>query len=156
MEIRPATVDDVPAVLPLVRKICELHERWDSARFRTIENPELQYENWLKDRATDPRSVFLVAAHDNKIVGYVVCTIEKEIPIYWMPECGWIHDLWIEPDYRNEGWGRQMTLLVIERFKALGVRQIRLQTAANNETARHLFQSCGFRACCIEMLRELS
>lgn len=30
MLIRPATIADVPAVLPMVAKICALHESWDS------------------------------------------------------------------------------------------------------------------------------
>lgn len=155
MEIRKATVEDVPNVLPLVSAICRLHEAWDPARFGMIERPELRYENWLEGRATDERSIFLVAEHEGRLVGYTVCTIEKEMPIYWMPECGWIHDLWIDEAYRNEGLGRQMTMLMIERFKELGVKQIRLETAASNETARKLFASCGFRVSTIEMLMEL-
>ena len=155
MEIRKATVEDVPNVLPLVSAICRLHESWDAARFRMIEKPELQYEGWLKARAKDERSVFLVAEHEGRLVGYTVCTIEREMPIYWMPECGWIHDIWIDEAYRNEGIGRQMAMLVIERFKELGVKQIRLETAAANESARKLFASCGFRVSTIEMLMEL-
>jgi ribosomal protein S18 acetylase RimI-like enzyme len=155
MEIRKATVEDVPNVLPLVSAICRLHESWDPARFGMVERPELRYENWLKGRATDERSIFLVAEHEGRLVGYSVCTIEKEMPIYWMPECGWVHDLWIDEAYRNEGLGRQMTMLVIERFKELGVKQIRLETAASNEAARKLFAACGFRVSTIEMLMEL-
>ncbi len=155
MEIRPATPTDVPQVLPLVRAICELHQNWDSARFKTVDHPERMYDGWLRERTEDPRSVFLVVEHESRIVGYVVCTIEPEIPIYWTPSCGWVHDLWIEPQYRNEGLGRQMTMLVVERFKEMGVTQIRLQTAAANEVARKLFASCGFRASTIEMLVEL-
>ncbi len=155
MMIRPATASDVPNVLPLVRAICELHEQWDKARFKTIEHPERMYESWLSDRANDERSVFLVAEHEQQVVGYIVCTIEKEIPIYWMPESGWVHDLWVDETYRNEGLATQMTMLAIERFKELGIKQIRLQTAAANEIARKLFESCGFRVATVEMLLEL-
>lgn len=154
MDIRPATPDDVPAVLPLVARICALHQEWDAARFRTVEHPEQRYDGWLRQRATDPRSVFLVAERSGRIVGYIVGTIEKEIAIYWTPECGWVHDLWVDEAYRNEGLGRQMAMLLVERFKALGVKQIRLQTAAINDAARKLFTSCGFRVSTIEMLME--
>jgi ribosomal protein S18 acetylase RimI-like enzyme len=155
MEIRKATVEDVPKVLPLVSAICRLHEAWDAARFKMVDRPELRYENWLKSRATDERSVFLVAEHEGRIVGYVVCTIEQAIGIYAVREHGWVHDLWIDESYRNEGLGRQMTMLVVERFKELGVSQIRLETAAANEIGRKLFASCGFRVSTIEMLMEL-
>ncbi len=157
MEIRDATDADVAGVLPMVAKICALHEAWDADRFRTKEHPERMYDSWLRGRVRDrARSVFLVAEHDGRLVGYVVCTIEAEIPIYWTPECGWVHDLWVDEQYRHEGVGRQMAMLVVERFTALGVKQIRLQTAAPNEAARSLFASCGFRVSTLEMLLSVN
>jgi ribosomal protein S18 acetylase RimI-like enzyme len=43
----------------------------------------------------------------------------------------------------------------IEAFRAIGVTQIRLDTAANNDAARQLFEACGFRPSVTEMLREI-
>jgi ribosomal protein S18 acetylase RimI-like enzyme len=119
------------------------------------------YRSWLRTRAKDKRSVFLVAerpasaADPARIVGFLVATIESEIPIYRLKEYGFIHDLWIEPDFRHEGLARQMTMLAIEKFRDIGVKQIRLDTAAPNEAARALFVSCGFRVSTIEMLHEV-
>jgi RimJ/RimL family protein N-acetyltransferase len=48
-----------------------------------------------------------------------------------------------------------MTMLLIEKFRELGVKQIRCDTAAKNETARKLFESCGFRPSVVEMLLEM-
>lgn len=155
MDIRPATPADVPAVLPLVDAISRLHESWDPARFKVKSNVLDSYRSWLTARATDARAVFLVAERESRIVAYLIGTIEPEIPIYWTPECGWIHDLWVDALYRNEGVGRQMTTLAVERFRALGVSQLRLQTAAANDTARALFMQCGFRTSTVEMLMEI-
>jgi ribosomal protein S18 acetylase RimI-like enzyme len=160
VEIRPATPDDVPAVLPMVAKIAALHEQWDPAKYGFLPNPADTYRDWLRRRATDRRSVFLVAerttaASAATIVGFLVATVEQEIPIYRLKEYGFIHDVWVEPDYRHEGLARQMTMLAIERFRAIGVEQIRLDTAAPNDAARALFTSCGFRVSTIEMLHEL-
>ncbi len=63
--------------------------------------------------------------------------------------------MWVEPTYRNEGIARQMVMLAIERFRAIGVEQIRLDTAAPNEVARGLFAACGFRPSVQEMLLEI-
>src|SRR5258708_4323254 len=150
MEIRPATPEDVPAVLPMVAKICALHESWDPAKYSFLPNPAEMYRGWLRARATDPRSVFLVAeraesANQVKIVGFLVATGEREIRMYRLKEYGFIHDVWVERDYRHEGVARQMTMLAIEKFKKMGVAQVRLDTAAANEAARSLFASCGFR-----------
>src|SRR5688572_4464885 len=161
MQIRPATAADVPAVLPMVEKIAALHEKWDGVRYDYQPNPSERYRRWLTTRAADPRSVFLVADHEKLledvpfIVGFLIGTVESNIPIYRTPQFGFIHDLWIEEDYRNEGLGRQMTMLAIEKFREMGMRQVRLETAGCNEPARKLFASCGFRVATNEMLVEL-
>jgi ribosomal protein S18 acetylase RimI-like enzyme len=155
MQIRPATAQDVSAVLPMVRKICALHQKWDKAKYDFKPEPEKRYERWLTARADDPRSVFLVAEENAKLFAFLIGTVEQEIPIYNLTEFGFIHDLWVEEDYRHEGIGRQLTMAAIEKFSAIGVRQIRLDTAAPNEAARALFGSCGFRPSVTEMLIEL-
>ena len=155
MDIRPATADDVPAVLPMVAKLAALHEAWDAAKFGYRDRPEEMYCGWLRSRSTDARSVFLVAEREGRVVGFLVGTVETEIPIYHLKEFGFIHDIWVEPEYRNEGVARQLVMLAIERFRAIGVKQVRGDTAAANEPARGLLRSCGMRPSTIEMLIEL-
>lgn len=156
MTIRPATATDVPQVLPMVQKLAELHESWDAQRYPYLPDIGQRYQGWLRNRASDPRSVFLVAdAGAGRIVGFAVATTEASIPIYRVGEVGFLHDLWVEEAYRHEGVARQMTMLLIERFREMGVNQIRLETAASNEAARALFRSCGFRVSTIEMMLEL-
>jgi ribosomal protein S18 acetylase RimI-like enzyme len=155
MEIRPARVEDVPAVLPMVAAIAALHESWDSAKFGYKDHPEEMYRGWLTARANDPHSVFLVADRDGKLAGFLIGTLESEIPIYRLAEYGFIHDIWVEPTYRNEGIARQLVMLAIEKFRDLGMKQVRGDTAAANDAARGLLKSCGMRASTVEMLIEL-
>ena len=48
-----------------------------------------------------------------------------------------------------------MVMLAVERFREMGVPQVRGDTAACNEAARKLLLSCGFRVSTVEMLVEL-
>lgn len=159
MKIRPATPADVAKVLPMVAKICALHQSWDSAKYGFLPNPAQRYEKWLIGCTKSDRDVFLVAeVNDNssdKLAGFVVATVEQEIPIYELREYAFVHDLWVEPEYRSAGVGRQLVQAALKRFNQIGVQQVRLDTAAQNEAARRLFQSCGFRVSTIEMLVEL-
>lgn len=155
MQIRAATPDDVPFVLPMVSKICALHEQWDPAKYGFLDNPAQQYQRWLMKRTADQRSVFLVADSGQGIAAFLIGTVETEIPVYRIKEFGFIHDAWVEPQYRHEGVGRQIVMLAVERFKQLGVKQVRLDTVAANDPARALFSGCGFRVSIIEMLLEL-
>jgi ribosomal protein S18 acetylase RimI-like enzyme len=155
MEVRAAKPTDIPAVLPMVRKLCELHRSWDRAKYEFVDGIEEMYRGWLTARATDPRAVFLVADREGVgPVGFLIGTVEREIPIYRLKEYGFIHDLWVEPDYRNEGLARQLVMLAVERFGDIGVQQVRLDTAGPNDVARKLFERCGFRVSVVEMLRE--
>ena len=161
MQIRPATPEDVPSVLPMVAQICALHESWDSAKYGFLPNPAEMYRRWLPTRATDPRSVFLIAerppVNDDPplLVGFLVATLEIEIPIYRLKEFGFIHDVWVDPNYRHEGLARQMVMLAIEQFRRIGITQIRLDTAKANDSARTLFANCGFRVSTMEMICEM-
>ncbi len=157
MTIRPATPDDVPAVLPMVEKVSALHEEWDAAKYPFRANIPRMYDEWLRRLAVDRRGVFLVAeaASPAKVVGFIYGSVEREIPIYRVKEYGFLHDLWVEPEYRNEGLARQMVMLAVEKFKEMGVKQVRCDTAMKNEAARKLFERCGFRASVVEMLMEL-
>jgi ribosomal protein S18 acetylase RimI-like enzyme len=162
MQIRPATPADVPAVLPMVAKLCALHEDWDAAKYGFVPNPAERYERWLVEQAMSDDSVFLVAEREpstnqqpGTLAAFLVGTIETDIPIYRLREFGFIHDLWVEPSDRKAGLGRQLTERALQIFAQKGVKQVRLDTAIPNETARLLFQSCGFRPSTIELLIEL-
>ena len=140
----------------MVEQIAKLHESWDPDKYGFLPNPGKMYRSWLRQRSGDPRSVFLVAQHaSGNLAGFIVGTTEREIPIYRLEEFGFIHDLWVEPQYRNEGLARQLVMLTIERFREIGVKQIRCDTAAPNEIARALFARCGFRPSTTEMLLVL-
>jgi len=155
MIIRPALPVDVPAVLPMVRAIYDLHERFDHPRFGVLPDVLDSYAKWLPNRSLDPRSVFLVADDHGAVVAYLIATVEENIPVYEVTHYGFIHDIFVQPSHRGRGIGERMIEEAVRRFTAIGVRQIRLETAMGNDGARQLFESCGFRESSIEMMREL-
>uniref|UniRef100_A0A832M292 GNAT family N-acetyltransferase n=1 Tax=Oscillatoriales cyanobacterium SpSt-402 TaxID=2282168 RepID=A0A832M292_9CYAN len=160
MKIRPAHQSDIPFILPMIAKICALHQFWDSAKYDFLPNPEQLYKNWLSKLLEDPRNLCLIAetvelSSCSKLVAFLIATVEQEIPIYHLNEFGFIHDVWVEKDYRHGGIARQLVARAIAHFTQLGVQQIRLDTAISNESARQLFSDCGFRPSTIEMLLEL-
>ena len=153
--IRGATTADVAGILPMVRSIVDLHERHDPQRFRVLPDVIERYASWLPERAADPRSVLLVGEAGGRLVAFLVGTIEPEVPIFWVPECGWVHDVWVEPPYRRLGVANALVDAAAERYRGLGVKQMRLHTGMFNDAARTVFERAGFRACVVEMLRPL-
>jgi ribosomal protein S18 acetylase RimI-like enzyme len=161
VNVRPAQPNDVPAVLPLVRKVAAFHQALDPAKYSFKSDPGELYRAWLMRKTSDELAVFLVAdvaaaGEPPRVVGFLIGTVEAEIPIYTLREFGFVHDLWVEDDYRHEGIGRQLVMQAIERFSEIGVAQVRLDVLERNEPARNLFAACGFRASAVEMIRELT
>ncbi len=161
MTIRDATVADVPAILPMVGRIAAFMQAADADKYTVRDDVQAMYGSWLKRLIETGRSVVLVAdaaGRDDppRLVGMIIGTIDKEIPIYRLAEFGFINDLWVDDTYRNEGVGRQLVAEAIERFTKLGVSQIRLDVLTSNAPARTLFATCGFRESVIEMILPLS
>lgn len=156
MRVRIARVEDVPHVLPMVGGICALHQERDPARYALLPDVIQRYACWLPERAVDDRSVFLVAERDDRtLAAFLVGTVEEGIPIFITQEYGWIHDVWVEPDARGTGLASAMVRMAVERFRAMGLTQVRLETGMFNSEARHVFEHAGFRPCTVEMLCEL-
>lgn len=161
MQVRSARLADIDQVVELVARIVDFHRQLDVARFGALDGAAEMYRGWLADRCDDETSVFLVAdrneedAEEPHVVGFLIATLDKNVPIYRVERFGFIHDLWVEPDYRHEGVGRSLATLALERFQAIGATQVRLDTAASNDSARALFSRCGFRPSAVEMICEL-
>jgi len=153
--VRDATNADVPAILPMVRAICSMHEALDPPRYAMLPNVVSMYQLWLPQRIADRNSVVLVGEADSKVVAFLVASVEANIPIYRLDRFGFIHDVWVEPAARGRGIAKALALRAVEKFRAIGAKQIRLETATDNPDARALFTSCGFRVANIDMLLDL-
>jgi GNAT superfamily N-acetyltransferase len=152
LQIRPATSDDLPAILPMVAQTCAFHQHLAPAKYPFLPEPEKRYGWWLGRQVSDPRSVFLVAELDGRVVGFLIAAVEAEIPIYRLKEFGFVHDLWVEEDARRHGVGKALMLEMVKRFRTMGVEQIRLDVVAGNEPAERLFAACGFAVATKQMI----
>jgi len=121
--IRQAKKEDLPAILEL-EKICFKEE--------TFNKKQIEY---LLLKA---RSLFLIAAVDEKIVGSIIILLRKHILN------ARIYSLNVHPSYRRIGIGS----LLMERTEAMvskmGYRNLTLEAGINNIPAQNLYISKGF------------
>ncbi len=154
MSIRAGTVDDIPAVLPLVAKTIAFHEEMDPVRWGAVPNAHERYRYFF-ERVLTNNGVFLVVEEAGAIVGFLLGAISEEYAMYRAGRYGMLHDLWIEPEHRRRGHARALLITALEHFRREGLQQVRLDSAAENHAAQKLFKSCGFRASVVEMLTKL-
>lgn len=157
--IRPARDTDIPGILAMASRLIDLHVAMDPHRY--VRTPDImdRYAAWLPERMRDPLGFVLVAeaprdTSTSSLMAYCVGGVDDAIPIYWSPRCGWIIDLWVEPEHRRSGLASSVVDAALKRFHALGIDQVRAETAAHNDAVRAMFIRCGFRVASVEMMRQ--
>lgn len=155
MTVRPGTIDDIPAVLPLVAKTIAFHEEIDPARFSAVPNAYERYDGWMRRTAGTADGAFFIAEEGGKIIGFVLGQVQEEYAMYRTGRFGMIHDLWVELEQRRKGVAKALMLAALGHFRQASVKQARLDSAAGNAAAQRLFAECGFRPSVTEMLVEL-
>ena len=81
-----------------------------------------------------------LAIHDgSEVVGYVMWAVDPEDGSYW------IGGLTIDADRQGEGIGRAAMRVLLERFREAGAVEAALSYQPENERARALYASLGFR-----------
>lgn len=78
---------------------------------------------------------------DNKPVGFVSLLHFKETLQ------GEIVGLYVDPDHRGKGIGRQLIEAIVEAARKEGLREIKATTTLDNIKSANLFTALGFTAC---------
>lgn len=131
---RPAQPSDLPAV----PKLFDLYRQFYK---QAADAPRAA--EFIQQRFERQESVILVAedAH-GALVGFCqlypsFCSVEAQ-PIFVL------HDLFVLPQARGQGVGRQLLLAAEERASADGMARMDLTTARTNTSAQRLYESLGW------------
>jgi GNAT superfamily N-acetyltransferase len=155
ISIRPATRSDEPALGRFGGALMRQHHALDPRRFILTEGPEAGYGRFLVSQLDDPDCVVLVAERAGEIVGYVYAGYE---PMSWRElraACGFVHDVFVDPNARHRGVGKTLLEAAISWAAARGLPRMVLWSAEGNDAAKRLFAAIGFRRTMVEMTREL-
>jgi [ribosomal protein S18]-alanine N-acetyltransferase len=120
--IRPATLDDLPAILALERS-CSTAAHWGETEYRLAFRP-----------GATPR--ILLVAEGVAVVGFIVVrTIGPE----WELE-----NVAVAPAARGRGVGLELVRAITKQAEARHVESILLEVRASNAAARALYLRAGF------------
>jgi len=165
--IRRAEGRDLPELGELGAALMRIHYAFDQLRFlEPGGGDQAGYTRFLASQLDDDDAVIYVAEQRGPpsrdalrgtihILGYVYAAIE---PLSWKDlrdEAGYIHDLLVVDEARRLGVGEALLERAIEWLVERRMPRVLLGTAAQNETARRLFERRGFRATMVEMTLEL-
>ena len=92
---------------------------------------------------------FLVAEHNNKVVGYVMTRVERSIGYvsrFFPKKVGHVVSIAVLPEFRRRGIATALMKEAIKRLKEIyGVKEVYLEVRISNEPAIKLYEKLGFQ-----------
>jgi ribosomal protein S18 acetylase RimI-like enzyme len=155
LTVRPATVEDAPALGRLAAMLVALHHEFDPERF-IAPGPQTEpgYGRFLASQIERKDAIVLVAEEAGAVVGYAYAALEGPDWMALRGPAGVLHDILVAPERRGGGIGAALLKAALAALAGLGAPRVVLETAARNEAAQRMFAAAGFRPTMIEMTRE--
>jgi ribosomal protein S18 acetylase RimI-like enzyme len=153
--VRRARLEDLHAVASLAGELVRVHHGFDARRFILPPHVEAGYERFFRHELPNEEVVILAAENEGQIIGYAYGRIEPRDWNMLLDGHGAVHDVFVNPDARRRGVGRELLVKMLAELRGRGARSVVLYSASPNAAAQRLFESLDFRSTMIEMTREL-
>ena len=133
VEIRPARVDEIEEMLPLIRAYCEFYgsepnDEGLRAMFRTL--------------ITEPsQGAVFIARDDGRAVGFAA--LDWKWSSLKAARIGYLEDLFVDPEARGRGIGDALIEICAERCRELRMPAMQWQTAPDNLRAQQVYNRTG-------------
>lgn len=131
---------------PLRKKLIEYHAELNhdfQDDFRKKLN-SIEKNSWDDPSYIDGR--IIIATLKNQDCGYIYGVIE--------PQRGFVHSIYIQPDYRKLGIGRELMKRIILWFEEQKVKTIELDLCIGNESVLLFYSQLGFSPRKICLIRK--
>lgn len=155
VNVRAATLADLPAIARLGAALIRLHHEADPDRFLSATPDSERQYTMIGPQLDDPAVVVRVADRAGDVVGFAYAgTLDYDYMALRGP-AGALYDIIVDPAHRGSGIGRLLLDTTLSELAARGAPRVLLSTAEWNESAQRLFARAGFRRTMVEMMREL-
>jgi ribosomal protein S18 acetylase RimI-like enzyme len=155
IRIRPAEALDLAALAEFGLALAKTHVEIDDCRFVPPDGGADAFLEFFKGELERPESILLIAEDEMTPVGYAFVRMEPASIEALSEPSAWLHDVYVDPQFRGRGAGRQLVLMAIESAQQLGSSSLMLGVSPANKEARQLYERLGFRATMIEMRLDL-
>lgn len=90
-------------------------------------------------KAPGPDDLWMVIAQHKKNIGYLWVRIDR------VNEEAFGYDIYLRPEFRNMGYGRDVMLKCGKILEKQGIERLKICVFTDNVSARHLYESLGFK-----------
>jgi len=153
VEIRRATLKDIKEILPIWGELAVFHSTLDPAFTPSAQWPR-EYGTYLRSLMTRDDAIALVARDAGEIVGYAVGRVTMLPPFFEQRYRGYIHDVFVKPQFRRRGVGRRLVDAILQWLRQQEVLLVELTVATNNEAVA-FWKRLGFSVYMQQMKKDL-
>ena len=161
--IRPGRREDAAEAARLWVKSAEEHAAYDPV-YTVSAEAERTMRRFLADLTSSSHTFLFVATSvedaeedvEEDIFGFISGEIREGSYTFNPKTWASVDDVYVAPEYRSGGIGRELIEKVKEWSKKKGASGISLQVAAANERGRDFYQSLGFREVSVYEVLELN
>ncbi len=160
VKIRNATAKDVPTLTRLWHGLMNHHMSLAKTKeqkelYELREDAEGRWIGWLTGYLQSDDGLVLVAEDNGKVVGYSMNFVKPNIPIYVVDKLGHFSDLYIEPEYRGKGIGREFFERVMAWLKKKKIRYASIGAQSVNPDAQEIYRKWGNKEFYLELRKRV-
>jgi ribosomal protein S18 acetylase RimI-like enzyme len=154
IKIRFARRKDIPQVAELWKDFADYHATLHPF-FTRRKNAHLTCAKYFESSIGSRTRQLIVAVNNREIVGFVFVEISKYPPIFIEKQRVYLTDLFVSPDCRRHGIGRQLYLAALRWATGRGQTRIDLSVIAANKSAFAFWKKMGFDLHSYRMTQEI-
>ena len=145
MQIRFAKMEDIPAMIRLLKQVGRVHYEGRPDLFRA--DAQKYDEKALALLLQDKNRPILVAEAEGAVMGYAFCVLQntENDPVLQSHLTVYIDDLCVEEDCRGTGVGKALYQAVLDYAKQLGAYNVTLNVWAENKSALKFYEKMGLQ-----------
>lgn len=97
-----------------------------------------------------------LAETEEELVGFLAGRIRSPTPPFAATPAGFVSEVFVRPEYRGGGTGRELLRQATDWFAKQGVTRLELQVLSGNTQARRIYESLGWREELVQMVFLIS
>lgn len=150
INIRKATLDDVPQIIEIWKDFMDYHRPMDSFWTRT-KDAHKKVTSYIRSNLSNKDYLIIVAEDGKRLIGYQIAQVMEHPPILERVRHCLINDIAIIEPYRRKGIGRKMFNEARMWSRENNIDRIELQVVANNNKAIKFYEKLGLKSYLIRM-----
>ena len=145
MEIRFATVGDIPRMIDLLQQVGQVHHEIRPDLFRS--GAQKYDPAALEALLSDPGRPILAAVEDNTMIGYAFCILQvtENDPVLADRRVLYIDDLCVNETRRGQGVATALYDRVCAYARELGCHAVTLNVWCGNDSAMRFYEARGLK-----------